>query len=265
MTRARREGRAAAKPRRPPSPLYSADLPKAFQLEHILRTRLAGPEWGPGTQIPPEVELGRLYGVSRVTVRRVLARLEADGLVSRFQGRGTIVAKRPAAAETVKLTGSLEDLMVFGRNNKVQILERKFIDPSPEIARRLSLGVDEQVFYLRRIRYVDGEPLAYVLSYLVMDVGLALLEEPLEDAPIITALERRGVRVVEVEQAIESSLADLDVANLLSVRVGTPIMHIERIYMGLRDRPVAFVRSSVRGDRFRFLVTLRGPGDRKTR
>ena len=48
------------------------------------------------TKLPPENELAKQFGVSRITIRRALGELEREGLVLREQGRGTFV--NPASA-----------------------------------------------------------------------------------------------------------------------------------------------------------------------
>ncbi len=60
-------------------------------LEQIVSGRL--PE---GTRLPAELDLCKMFGVSRPVVRQALQRLRADGLVHARQGSGTYVMARPA-------------------------------------------------------------------------------------------------------------------------------------------------------------------------
>lgn len=56
-------------------------------------------------RLPPERELGALFGVSRGELRKALAVLEADGVIWRHVGRGTFIGARPVLnlAETAYL------------------------------------------------------------------------------------------------------------------------------------------------------------------
>lgn len=56
-----------------------------------LRERLATGDPPPGSRLASEAQLCREYGVTRNTVRRALATLEADGLVETVPGRGRVV------------------------------------------------------------------------------------------------------------------------------------------------------------------------------
>ena len=49
----------------------------------------------PGERIPTEAELGKLFGVSRITVARAVRDLEAAGIVERRRGAGSFVRSRP--------------------------------------------------------------------------------------------------------------------------------------------------------------------------
>ena len=67
------------------SPLYA-------QLMDQIRSDIHRGLYAVGSRIPPEHELEINYGVSRVTVRRALQELTAEGLLERKQGKGTFVS-----------------------------------------------------------------------------------------------------------------------------------------------------------------------------
>src|SRR5215208_5561676 len=72
--------------------------PRANRVYEALRRSIAGGELPTGTKLPAHTELAQQFGVAPLTMRMVLAHLEARGLVSREQGRGTFVRARTAAA-----------------------------------------------------------------------------------------------------------------------------------------------------------------------
>jgi DNA-binding GntR family transcriptional regulator len=78
------ETEAAAMPR-PPSARERAD-----RIYRILRDRICLLEYAPGSLISEE-ELAQEFEVSRTPVRRVLGRLESEGLVQSVHGVGTLV------------------------------------------------------------------------------------------------------------------------------------------------------------------------------
>lgn len=55
--------------------------------------------WPPGSRLPTERDLCATFGVSRSGLRRVLAELREQGLITQKVGSGTYVAEKPGKAE----------------------------------------------------------------------------------------------------------------------------------------------------------------------
>ena len=56
-----------------------------------IRDLIVSGEWKAGEKIPSELELTKMFGVSRVSVRAALQKLEGQGILERHPGRGTII------------------------------------------------------------------------------------------------------------------------------------------------------------------------------
>src|SRR4051812_24243105 len=67
-----------------PRPLY-------LQIKESLRAALAGGQYKPGEALPDGRSLAVELGLSRMTVRRALVELTAEGLLHRIPGRGTFI------------------------------------------------------------------------------------------------------------------------------------------------------------------------------
>ncbi len=66
-------------------------LPVYYQIASALRRRIADGEWRHGNQLPPEPELAKAFGVSRMTIRQALVELESDNVIVRRRGAGTFI------------------------------------------------------------------------------------------------------------------------------------------------------------------------------
>lgn len=64
-------------------------------------------ELRPGERLPPERELARMLGVSRIPVREAMRTLAAQGLIDIRHGHGTFVAARSLEAAVHQLAGAL--------------------------------------------------------------------------------------------------------------------------------------------------------------
>jgi GntR family transcriptional repressor for pyruvate dehydrogenase complex len=61
------------------------------QIAEQIRASILAGEFAPGSKLPPERELAELFGVSRPSVREAINVLASSGLVSSYQGGGTVV------------------------------------------------------------------------------------------------------------------------------------------------------------------------------
>lgn len=66
-----------------------------------------------GYKLPPEPELAKLYGVSRVTIRKTLTQLSNEGLVERRKGKGTFIKEleKTQLADTFCILSFSNDLI----------------------------------------------------------------------------------------------------------------------------------------------------------
>ena len=108
---------------------------KTRQVYLVLRDRIANsrPD-GQGT-LPAEQALAAEYGVSRVTVRRALAELEQEGLISRRRGAGTVVLGKGGAKKPIVTDFSdvLANLVAMGRETAVRLLAFDYREPPAAI------------------------------------------------------------------------------------------------------------------------------------
>src|SRR5690606_5817797 len=73
---------------------HKSKLPLHFQVEELLRELIEQPNYKKGEFLPGEVELSKLLGVSRNTIRQATNKLEYEGLILRKKGYGTKVAEK---------------------------------------------------------------------------------------------------------------------------------------------------------------------------
>lgn len=104
--------------------MAGVETTKTRQVYLLLRERIANGRLGQGGALPGEQALACEYRVSRVTVRRALAELERDGLVSRRRGAGTFglgnFDPKPLVAD---ISDVLANLAAMGRETSVRLIE----------------------------------------------------------------------------------------------------------------------------------------------
>jgi GntR family transcriptional regulator len=235
----------------------SARLPLYAQVEDVLVERITSGALPVGTQLPPEEELIREFGVSRTTIRMTIQNLVRQGLVEIRRGRGTFVASPRMIQELSELTGFVEDMRVLGRTPTARVLRREIVPAAPIVAEKLVVAVATPVVRIQRVRLSDGVPLSFDETYLPEDIGRRVMADDLTREPIFTLLEERyDTPLVEAEYVLEATAAESAVANALEVAVGSPIFLIERTSYTSGLRAVDYERLHYRGDHIRFRTRL---------
>jgi GntR family transcriptional regulator len=197
------------------------------QIASLLADEIRHGSFEPSGKLPSEAALCLRFGVSRVTVRLALARLEDDGVVERKQGKGTYATGKQLRHGLDHLRSFHESLLLQGLQAEMRLLSRKVVD-APGGA--LSVMGDEQGSCLRleRLHLVDGEPLAVGRSYL--PVLMAEMEwERMESRPAYAILrELTGQDVARADLAIKVGQADAALAKALRVERGAPLLVMAR-------------------------------------
>ncbi|MCO5064603.1 MAG: GntR family transcriptional regulator [Rhizobiaceae bacterium] len=234
------------------------------QIYMVLREKLLGGEFPVNQAIPSEVALAEQYGVSRVTIRATLEKLESDGLISREKGRGTFpIPPKPlvSKAAPADMRGFLDSLVQLGLRTKAKVLEFEYTVPSPEIADRLGIGPGGVVLRTTRLYTSKGAPFSYVTGYLREEIGRTFTKADLDKGPMLPLLEKTGVRVARVEQVVTSRLADPNVAKYLDVPIGSAVTLMERVIFDETGRALDVNIGLYRPDRYTFQLDLERPAD----
>lgn len=206
----------------------------------------------PEEALPPERDLAADLSISRITVRKALDTLVADGLLVRRQGAGTFVAGR-VEKQFAKLSSFTEDMAARGRTASSEWIMRAEGAVTPDEAMTLGLGPGSAVYRFRRIRFADGMAMAIEHSTVP---GFALDGADAVGDSLYTALETSGQRPVRALQRLRAVLFTPDQAKLLGVEKGAPGLFIERRGFLEDGRAVEATQSWYRGDAYDFVAEL---------
>jgi len=229
-----------------PTPLYR-------QLEMALRRAIEARRVRPGDALPPERDIAAQLAVSRITVRKALDALVAEGFLTRRQGAGTFVTRR-VEKNFSKLTSFTEDMLARGLKPRSMWLSRIEAAVSPEEAIMLGLSPGARVFRLNRVRYADDVPMA--LEYATVPSSFLESAEAV-DSSLYEALARNGNQPTRVLQRLRATLFNGDQAEILGVQPGAAGLLIERRGFGSGGQLVESTRSFYRGDAYDFVAELK--------
>ena len=228
-----------------PTPLY-------LQLQNGLRRVVNAGLLQIDDAIPGERELASRLGVSRVTVRKALRGLVAEGLLEQRQGSGTFVAAR-LEQPLSRLTSFSEDISGRGLTPSITWLDRSTGRATPEEALALQLSPGAEVSRLYRVRSADDKPLA--LEQATLPRPYLADPEQVKDS-LYRALDQHNYRPVRALQRLRAVLLGPEQARLLRLPEGSAALYIERRAFLADGTAVEFTRSYYRGDTYDFVVEL---------
>lgn len=233
-------------------------VPIYHQLEDHLRDKIESDELPEGTRFPAERDVALHLGISRMTVRQALSRLATDGLITTRRGGGTFVTRRRLFG-SVNLLGSFSgEARAQGRAPTTRLIDAELVEPEPELRRTLQIGGGRSAIRVRRVRMLDGEPVSLQTAYLPAYLCSAVLEADLATTSLYKLLrEACGLTPAEGKEVLSATVLDAWEAEVLGSTPGQPAFLLKRLTTDVKGRPVEFVKSVLRGDRFSFQASLR--------
>ena len=229
---------------------------RARQVADVLRTQILDGHFADAS-LPAEADLCHEFAATRNAVRDALDLLRNEGLVERCPGVGTLVVSRKHAHGLVRLQGLAETF--DGRGIVVNEVRTLTVTKAPvAVARRLRLDPGQDVVYVERLRLLDSEPLSLDLTYLVPDLGQALVGRDLATNDIFALLEEvAGQPLGHAELTLEALNADAHTAAVLGTKRGAAVLMLERLTHLQDGRPVDLEYVRFRGDRLTLQGSLR--------
>lgn len=230
---------------------------KSAQLREHLVAMIAG-ELGPHDQLPTERELAETLSVSRLTVRRVLDRMEAEGKVYRIQGAGTFVSE-PRIAKSIELTSFSEDMRQRGLKPGTRVLSTAEVMAGAHIGYALGISPGDRVHYIVRLRTADDAPMCLEKIRIPAYLAPGLLQLSLEGSLYETLASDFNIELERADQEIRCTVLEPEDAELLQVPTLSPAFAVERTVFDARGRAIEHAAALYRGDRYSYRMNLLRP------
>jgi GntR family transcriptional regulator len=233
--------------------------PAYAQLVRILTGQLAAGVLRPGDRLPSEAQLCERYGVSPMTVRRVVNILADQGMVTAERGRGTFVRALELGTATFNLD-SLRKLFRDGGQASVKLLEARITPASERTARKLGIEPGQRTVFIRRLIYQEEDPVLLHREHVIYDPTRPTVEAELE----VTALHGLlsgggGSHLKHGDLTIDATTLTSDEAGLLRSRGGAPAFRLEHLFYDFGHHPVSWGWFICSGERLHFTATIGVP------
>ena len=202
-----------------------------------------------GAALPSEKEIGALFGVSRITVRRAMDELAQAGLIDRGAGR----AARVAAPRLVHAVAAFEDpfgTLQMVRETTIRLLAFEWQVAAGPVARALQLDEGDQMLRIERVRSRGAEPVFHTDAYLPARLGALVNRAALAGSALHDVLAAAGCVPASADRQMSAAPCPRAIARPLDLAPGAPTFRVERISRDAEGRPMHLLIGHWRWDRF---------------
>jgi len=243
-----------------PSERFSLDIqspvPLYHQVEQIILDRIA--KAGEiGGKVPREMDLIKIFAVSRATVKKATDSLAAKGLIERKRSAGTHIVRLGVTEDLGRLTSFSEQMQSRNLRVSTEILGVERHTPADEVAAKLQLKPGEKTLCIRRLRGTS-EAFPVVLLQSEIPVSFGIDQEEDFHASLYEIIEEKYRIPIEwAGQKIWAGQATAEEAKLLRMKPGDTILGMERVAYTKRDQPLEYVKAIYRPEHYTFFMRLK--------
>lgn len=193
--------------------------------------------------LPSESEIAKSYDVSRPTARRAVQSLVDEGYLERRPYHGVVVKSSNASLNYPEALRSPDSgPKERGGVPETRVLFSQTMPANAEISSGLEIPINDDVFKLVRLRYVEGEPNSFLVSYVPIDLYPDIEQVNFEKESLYGYFESCGQKAVRAARRLEVALADGSISALLNIPRTDPVF---RLYTTARDEPGRVVELSI--------------------
>ncbi|WP_316860930.1 UTRA domain-containing protein [uncultured Cohaesibacter sp.] len=116
--------------------------------------------WQPGYQLPIETDLATHYGVSRMTMNKVLTQLHREGYVYRRKRKGTFVAEPRVQSAVMEIVDIEQEVLALNKSYHWQLLDRQcrhLLDAEKRLL-KLEEASDLPILHIQGMHFCDDKP-----------------------------------------------------------------------------------------------------------
>ena len=232
-------------------------VPKYYIVKMAILNQINSHELSPGDLIPSEKELMDRFSASRITVRKAMDLLAAEGFIYKIQGKGTFVADQSSLPkqENATRTGAVSCSESIRRQNMTPRREllRKEVVPCPDdAAPGLALAPGAPVLRFERLYYADEMPAIFAQSLISLAALPGFEKYDLIGYSMMDIIrEDYHLEASKAQAYLKAIVCDAAMAEALHVKSGFPLLEYAGVTQGSRDgdvQPIEHFRLCYRTD-----------------
>ncbi|WP_045222977.1 phosphonate metabolism transcriptional regulator PhnF [Desulfonatronum thioautotrophicum] len=234
---------------------HGTGVPLWRQIHRTLTAEIEQQRYPSASKLPTEHDLAKRFHVNRHTVRRALAELESQGLVTIEQGRGAFVTSRTVRYHLEKRVRFTQNLHKQNIAPQGRLLEASVISAEEDVRGALRLPQEAKVNRLVILRGADKLPLNICTSYFSHDRFPNLISTYKSVTSVTKALHACGLDdFLRQSTRLTARMPTAHEARLLQQPRSKPVMVSEVINTDLHGVPVELGIARWAAERVEFFV-----------
>ena len=177
-----------------------------------------------GTKLPTVEQFASDYSVSKSTIVKALESLVLKGIVYQVQGSGIFVRKknRNGYINFNSPHGFTDNL----KDNKItsKVLDLQLIKANDEICDYLECSKEDDVYIVKRVRYIDDKIMCYEESYYKQSI-ITFLNNQIVEGSIFEDIEKAfNIKTSFQDRYFYVISLDKEISKLLGLNVNDPAL-----------------------------------------
>lgn len=207
-----------------------------------------------GDKLPSIELLMEQFDAGKNTVLKALDELEKQAYIYQVRGSGIFVRKprRKGYINITEVNGLKNTLHDFDLGSKM--LELKVIKPTSEVMANLNVDKDEEIYYVKRLRSIEGRKFSVEESYYLKSVVPYLNQEIVEDSIFAYLINDLKVKPGFTDQFLRVTTLNKENANLLELEPGDPTILLESIFFLKNGQPFDYSKVIYHYEESQFFV-----------
>jgi len=227
---------------------------KYQEIAKAIEKYIEGHQLQQGDKLPVLETLIAHFKVSKSTITKSLDILERKGVVFQVRGSGIFVRRhrRTGYVSLLSNQGFKKDLENFQVTSKVIDLDVR--KPTEEAADNLNIPLTDDVYYVKRLRYINGQTLCFEESYYNKSIITYLNKEIVSESIFHYIREGLGLKVGFSDMFFHVDKLNDEEASHLNLPNGSPKFYVESIFHLTNGQPFDFSKVTYNYQQSQFFI-----------
>lgn len=201
--------------------------PIYVKIERYLKELIDSGKIKPGELLPSENQLTEEFNVTRMTVRSAFNNLVKEGYITRKRGVGSIVLGNRISDNIGAVESYTNEMSNKGYEITTKLISFGIVEADHYIKDKLNLELSENVWEVKRVRYAEGEPVSYMITYMPVKMFPNLKRDNCNS--LYRYIHDCELKIATAQRVVEAVIANEELIDLLDLEYEAPILHIEQV------------------------------------